>query len=73
LGPEALSVKPGFLLHGVILLELHQMNLRVGKIIEPTSVIEVQMRQHNVAHIGGRKTELLYLPHSGHVLTKIGA
>src|SRR3546814_9150267 len=56
-----------------IMLGAQQMNRGVGKILDPARVIEIQMCQHDVAHVGGMEPERLELAQRRFLLAQLDA
>src|SRR3546814_3485605 len=54
-----------------IMLGAQQMNRGVGKILDPARVIEIQMYQHDVAHVGGMEPERLELAQRRFLLAQL--
>src|SRR5690606_35287492 len=71
LRPEPLAVEPGLLRRGIVALGPHQVHGCPREVVEPSRVIEVEVRENDVAHVARRKTERLDLADRGHLLAEI--
>ncbi len=70
---EALPVEPGPLQQRVVALLLQHVHACPGKIIEPSGVIEIQVREHDVSDVLGLEAEALHLADGRHLLAEIRA
>src|SRR5690606_22069882 len=68
---KALTIKPGALLQRVIASALQHVNGGMRKIVQPAGMIEVEMREHDMAHIIGAKTHRFDLPRRGHFCAEV--
>ena len=69
---EALAVQPRAPGFGVLPLAGEQVHPRARKVVEPAGMVEIEMRQHDVAHVGGAETKLFDLSHGSHLLAELG-
>ena len=71
LRPEALAVQPGALLLGVLALGGHHVHARVGEIVQPAGMVEIEVGHHDVANVARVEAHALDLADRGHLLAEI--
>ena len=71
LGAVALAIERGALAHGILDLGTQHVHGRRGKIVEAAGVVEVEMGQHDVAHVGRAVAQCLDLAHGRQLLAKV--
>ena len=73
LRPISLAVEPRRLLHGRHPFRFEQVHARVWKVVESAGVVEVEVREHDVAHVLWFEPQPLHLADGRELLAKIGA
>src|SRR5690349_523236 len=61
LRPVALPVEPGAARDGGVAFALHQMHRRARKVVEAAGMIEIEVRQHDMAHVARVESQPLGL------------
>jgi hypothetical protein len=51
-------------------LDRHEMHGGVRKVVQPAGMVEVEMREHSMAHVARIEAQALLLAHRGHLLAE---